>query len=338
MTATARPVSGTMEQVATMQQIVQDGYGSTAVMHLREVPKPEIGDDGVLVRVRAASVNALDWHMLRGTPFLVRLSEGWRRPKTAPGVDLAGVVEAVGRDVTELAVGDEVFGGRNGSFAEYSAGRVRNFVRKPANLTFEQAAAIPVAAVTALQAVRDQAHIQAGQRALVMGAGGGVGTFAVQIAKAFGAHVTATANAAVLETLRSAGADEVLDYARTDVATSGGPYDAILDVGGYGRLGDLNRILRPGGVVVSVGAGDSTLRHLVWGIVESKLRSRFRHQDMRHFLAKLNRDDLLVLADLAAAGRIVPVIDRVVPLAEVPAAIAYVEAGKARGKVVVSVG
>jgi NADPH:quinone reductase-like Zn-dependent oxidoreductase len=333
MTATI----GARADTATMQALVQERYGRpAAVLTLRDVERPTIGDDGILVRVRASSANAMDWHLVRGAPILVRLSEGLLRPKqTTPGVDVAGVVEAVGREVTELKPGDEVFGARSGAMAECVAGRLRNFVRKPANLTFEHAAAIPVAATTALQGLRDHGHVDAGQSVLVLGAGGGVGSFAVQLAKAFGASVTATTSPASVEAVRSIGADRVIDYTREDVTRGGQRFDLVLDVGGYGSLGALGRIVTEAGTIVVVGAGDARLLGIVAGIVEGKLRSRLRGQRIVNYLARTNREDLLLLADLAAAGKIAPVIDRSYPLAEAGEAIRYVETGQARGKVAI---
>jgi NADPH:quinone reductase-like Zn-dependent oxidoreductase len=335
MTATI----GARADSPTMQALVHERYGPpAAVLTLGEVERPTIGDDGILVRVRASSANAMDWHLVRGAPFLARISEGLLRPKqTTPGVDVAGVVEAVGRDVTELQPGDEVFGARDGAMAEYVAGRLRNFVRKPGNITFEQAAAIPVAAITALQGLRDQGHVKAGQRVLVLGAGGGVGSFTVQIAKAFGATVTATTSTPNLETVRSIGADEVVDYTIEDVTRSGRRFDLVLDVGGYASLGALRRVVAGSGRIVVVGAGKATIVQIVARIIEGKLRSRLRGDQIHVFLAKITRDDLLVLADLAAAGKITPVIDRTYPLAEAGQAIRYVETGQARGKVVITV-
>jgi NADPH:quinone reductase-like Zn-dependent oxidoreductase len=321
-----------------MKAIFQDRYGSPDVLRLRDVEMPTIGDDGVLVRVRASSVNAMDWHLMRGHPYLARMGQGLRRPKqTIPGTDVAGIVEAVGRDVTELRAGDEVFGARSGAYAEYVAGRVRNFVPKPANLSFEQAAAIPVAAITALQALRDQGHVQPGQGVLIIGAGGGVGSFSVELAKAFGATVTAATSTSNLELVRSIGADEVVDYTRTDVTRSGQRFDVVLDVGGYRSLRDLARVAAPKGTVVPVGAGKATTLGIVSGIVAGQVRRRVLGQRMGFFVGKITRDDLLVLAQLAADGKITPVIDRRHPLADVASAIRYAETGQARGKVVITV-
>lgn len=321
-----------------MKAIVQDRYGSADVLRLRDVEMPTIGDDGVLVRVHATSVNAMDWHLMRGRPYLARVGTGLRRPKQAiPGTDVAGTVEAVGLDVTELHPGDEVFGARSGAYAEYVAGRVRNFVPKPANLSFEQAAAVPVAAMTALQALRDHGHVQPGQCVLIIGAGGGVGSFAVEIAKAFGATVTAATSTANLELVRSIGADEVVDYTRTDVTRSGQQFDIVLDVGGYRSLRDLARVAGPKGAVVPVGAGKATTVGIVSGIVVGQVRRRVLGQRTGFFVGKITRDDLLVLAQLATDGKITPVIDRSHHLADVAGAIRYAETGRARGKIVITV-
>jgi NADPH:quinone reductase-like Zn-dependent oxidoreductase len=321
-----------------MKAIVQDRYGSPDVLQLRDVEMPTIGDDGVLVRVRATSVNALDWHLMRGRPYFARVGMGLRRPKQAiGGVDVAGIVEAVGQDVTELRPGDEVFGARSGAYAEFVAGRGRNFVHKPANLSFEEAAAIPVAATTALQALRDQGHVQPGQRVLIIGAGGGVGSFSVELAKAFGATVTAATSTSNLELVRSIGADEVVDYTRTDVTRSGQQFDVVLDVGGYRSLRDLARIVAPSGTVVPIGAGKATTLGILSGIVAGQVRRRLLGQRMGFFVGKITRDDLLVLAQLATDGKITPVIDRRYPFADAADAIRYAETGQARGKVVITV-
>ena len=299
---------------------------------------PVIGDDGVLVQVRASSVNAKEWHLIRGRPYLARLMSGVRKPKQAvPGTDVAGMVVAVGRSVTELRPGDEVFGAGGGAYAEYIAGRVRNFVPKPANLSFEQAAAIPVAAITALQALRDKGQVKAGQEVLILGAGGGVGSFAVQIAKAYGATVTASTSAGNVDMVRAMGADMVIDYTAESATGTGRQYDLIVDVGGYGSLGDLARAVSPGGTVVLVGAGSASSLSIVVQLLAVALRSRLRGQRMLSFLARVTRDDLLVLAELAAAGKIDPVIDRTYPMRDVAEAVRYVETGQARGKVVITV-
>lgn len=321
-----------------MRAIVQDRYGGPETLALRDIDIPTVGDDGVLVRVHATSVNAADWHLVRGRPYFARLTTGVRRPKRGvPGSDVAGVVEAVGRDVTELRPGDEVFGAREGAFAEYVLGRVRDFVPKPAGLGFEQAAAIPLAATTALQALRDQGQLRPGQRVLVLGAGGGVGSFAVQLAKALGAEVTATTSPRHLEMVRAIGADEVVDYTREDVTRNGPRFDLILDVGGYRSLGDLRRASAPGGTIVVVGAGNGSSAGLVAKLSAARLRSRFLGQRMRFFVAHTTRADLLVLREHAEGGRLVPVIERTYELAEIAAAVRHAETGQARGKVVVRV-
>ncbi|MBI3745006.1 MAG: NAD(P)-dependent alcohol dehydrogenase [Chloroflexi bacterium] len=321
-----------------MNAVVQERYGSPDVLELRDVEVPVIGDDGVLVRVRASSVNAADWHTMRGRPIFARFMTGARRPKQAvAGTDVAGVVEAVGRGVVELRPGDEVFGGRNGAFAEFVAGRVRNFVPKPPQMSFEEAAAIPVAATTALQALRDRAEVKAGQRVLIIGAGGGVGSFCVEIAKAFGAMVTATTSPANVEFVRSLGADEVVDYTSNDVTRGSRRFDVVLDVGGYASFGDLARVANPGGAIVPIGAGKATTVGIIAGLVAGEVRRRVLGQRLRFFLAQITRDDLLVLARLATEGKLIPRIDRRYALAETADAMRYAESGVARGKVVITV-
>jgi NADPH:quinone reductase-like Zn-dependent oxidoreductase len=337
MLASAEKTQVTVEP-ETMKSIVQHRYGSSGVLAVEDVAMPEIGDDGILVQVRASSVNAVDWHMIRGRPYFARLTSGLVRPKNPrSGTDLAGVVMAVGADVTEFRAGDEVFGARNGAYAQYVAGRLRNFVAKPTNLTFEQAAAIPVAAVTALQALRDKGGVKAGQRVLLLGAGGGVGSFAVQLAKVFGATVSAATSPDNLEMVRSLGADEVIDYTRENVLRSGRQWDLIVDVGGYASSGDLRRAVTPGGTVVLVGAGKASSLGIVVQILGSKLRSRLGGPPMIFFFAQIKRDDMLLLAELAAAGKIAPAIDRVYPLREADDAVNYVQTGHAHGKVVIAV-
>jgi len=318
-----------------MKAIVYRTYGSPDVLELTDIEKPAVADDAVLVRVRSASVNPVDWHGMRGQPFLVRMGDGLRRPKVgALGVDAAGHVEAVGKDVTHLQPGDEVFGARTGAFAEYVSGR--NFVAKPAALTFEQAAAIPVAATTALQALRDKGGVQPGQRVLVNGASGGVGTFAVQIAKALGAHVTGVCSSGNVEMVRSIGADEVIDYTREDFTRAGQRYDLILDIAGSRSLRSCRRVLTANGTLVVVGGPGGRWVSPADRWVKAKVISRFGSQRMLPFLAQITKEDLLVLKELAEAGTLRPVIDRTYPLSEVPEAVRYLEAGHARGKVVIT--
>lgn len=329
-------MTGTM--TGTMRAVTQDRYGPPEVLRISDLPVPAIGDDGVLVRVRAVSVNAADWHLSRGEPFLARMGSGLRRPnQMTPGIDLAGVVEAVGRDVTELKAGDEVFGARNGAFAEVVAGRVRNFVPKPPNLSFEEAAALPVAGVTALQALRDHGGLQPGQRVLLLGSGGGVGVHAVQIARALGGHVTAETATRNLEMLRSLGADEVLSYEATDVTKSGRTFDLVVDVGGFRSTRALRRLVTPAGTIVNIGAGGASLPGLLLGLLDSMIRERVLKQRVRQFLAKTNRPDLLVLGELATAGKLRPFIDRTYPLSNIAEAMRFIQTGRVSGKLVVTI-
>ena len=322
-----------------MKAIIQDWYGSPDVLRLGEIAKPTVDDDGVLVRVRAASANPLDWHVMRGLPYLVRMGDGWRRPQNPiRGVDVAGVVEAVGKNVTEFRPGDEIFGHRAGSFAEYVCGTERNFALKPARLTFEQAAAVPVAGYTALQGLRDKGQVKAGQRVLVNGAAGGVGSFAVQIAKAFDAEVTGVCGTRNVELVRSLGADAAIDYTKEDFTRERRRYDVIFDAVGNRSLAACRRALTPTGALVLVG----TVSHgrFIGPMIRplrGALLARFGRQRMGFFLAVNSKDDLLVLKDLIEAGKVTPVIDCAYPLSEAPEAIRYLEAGHARGKVVITV-
>jgi len=319
-----------------MKAIVRDRYGSPAVMKLEEVDRPEVADDAVLVRVRATSVNAYDWHMLRGKPYLARLGEGLRGPKTAVlGIDVAGTVEAVGADVTHVKPGNDVFGVRSGAFAEYVAGR--NMVPMPKGLTFEQAAAVPVAGQTALQGLRDKGGIQAGQRVLINGAGGGVGTFAVQIAKAFGADVTAVTSTQNVDMVRSIGADRVVDYSRDDFTRSGQRYDLIFDCGGNRSMSRMRRALTPKGTIVLVAPAPGQWAGPIVRVLGAIVTSRFSSKRVRPFLSQVSKDNLLVLKELIEAGGVTPVIDRTYPFEQIPEAIRYVEDGHARGKVVITV-
>jgi len=324
----------------TMKAIVRERYGSPDVLELKDVERPVLDDDSVLVRVRAASINAYDWHMMRGSPSLVRMVAGLRKPKSsAMGVDVAGEVEAVGKNVTRFRAGDEVFGSRSGSLAEYVRGTEESFlVPKPAGLTLEQAAAVPMAATTALQGLRDKGQIKPGQKVLINGASGGVGTFAVQIAKAFGAHVTAVCSPRNVDQARSLGADEVIDYTKEDFTRSGKRYDLILDVAASGPLSARMRALEPNGTLVAVGAADpGKMASIVAGLIEAAVRSRLGSQKMPFFLAKNSKEDLLVLKDLIESGKVRPVIDRTYPLSETAEAIRYLETGHARAKVVITV-
>jgi NADPH:quinone reductase-like Zn-dependent oxidoreductase len=322
-----------------MKAIVHDTYGSTGVLELRDIDQPTVADDGVLVRVRAASANPLDWHFMRGVPYIMRAQAGLRRPKrTVLGNDVAGQVEAVGQDVTRVRPGDEVFGEVRGSFAEYARGSEDSLDRKPANLTFEQAAAVPVAGLTALQGLRDQGRIQSGQRVLIVGASGGVGTFAVQIAKTFGTEVTGVCSTRNVDLVRSLGADHVIDYTQQDFTRIGQRYDLILQLAGTHSPGACRRALTPKGTLV-LSSGDSRGRVIgpVGRMLKAMALSPFVGQRLGSFLAKTNPGDLRVLRELIEGGKVAPVIDRTFPLSEVPEAIRYVETGHARGKVVITV-
>ena len=321
-----------------MKAIVHRRYGSPEVLRLEDIDRPIVDDDGVLVRVRAASVNAFDWHIMRGLPYLVRTSAGVRKPsRVVAGVDLAGQVEAVGRNVTEFRPGDEVFGERGGAFAEYVVGTGSNFVPKPANLTFEEAAAVPMAGFTALQALRDKGQVQPGQHVLVTGAGGGVGTFAVQLAKAFGAEVTGVCHTTNVEMLRSIGADHVIDYTRDDYTRSAERYDLLLDIGASRSLVASRRILGSRGVLVVVGAPAGQWLAPVLRPAAAVVLSRFGSRTLKPFLAERRMDDLVILRELIEAGKVRPVIDRAYPLSETAAAIRRLEAGHVRGKVVITI-
>lgn len=320
-----------------MLAIVREKYGSPDVLELRDINTPPVADTDVLVRIRAASVNALDWHFLRGEPYLVRLSEGLRRPKSQVlGRDMAGTVEAVGRSVTQFAPGDEVFGAPAGSFAEYVTAPERSLAKKPPRLSFEQAAAIPIAGFTALQALRDKADVQSGQRVLVNGASGGVGTFAVQIAKALGADVTGVCSTRNMDIARSIGADQVIDYTREDFAQSEQRFDVVLDVAANRSLRDCRRVLAANGAFVLIGAPKGNWMGPLVKPITVMAISRFSDQRLLPFLARSTRDDLEVLKELVERGSLMPVIDRTYTLANTADAIRYVEAGHARGKVIVT--
>ena len=319
-----------------MQAIVQDTYGSAEVLQLRNIDRPEIGADEVLVRVHAASIHVGDWILMTGSPFVMRLATGIRRPKNSvPGTDVAGTVEAVGSEVKELRAGDEVFGWCSGAFAEYASATEDHFVKKPANLTFEQAAAIGVSASTALQLLRDDGKVQRGQKVLVNGASGGVGTFAVQIAKALGAEVTAVTSTKNVEMVRAIGADHVIDYTREDFTTSAGRYDLILDNVGKHSMARTRRALTPGGRLISNGGGHSDGK--LGRTVRTMLASMVVRRQAGPTVKTQNHGDLVALRDLVEAGKVTPVIDRTYPLTETPEAIGHVAAGHARGTVVIAV-
>jgi NADPH:quinone reductase-like Zn-dependent oxidoreductase len=318
-----------------MKALVRHRFGSAGVVRVEEVDRPALTDDRVLVRVRASSLNKYDWHELRGWPRFLRpvTRNGVLRPKTALlGTDFAGVVEAVGKDVTDLAPGDEVFGARSGAFAEYVS--ALTVVRKPSNVTFEEAATMGIAGMTALQGLRDHGNLQPGKRVLINGASGGVGTLAVQIAKALGAHVTAVCSTRNLEQARELGADRVLDYTRHDFTREPKRYDLVLDVAGGHSWRAIKRVLEPEGRLVIVGAHGSRgqLRHVaaVW------LASRRSQKTAKFFVAKLNQPDLQTLADLLSSGELKPAIDRTYELAEAENALRTFGEGHVRGKLVLT--
>jgi NADPH:quinone reductase-like Zn-dependent oxidoreductase len=319
-------------------------YGPPKVLEFADIDVPPVGDDEVLVRVRAASVNPLDWHFMRGSPYLVRMMAGLSRPRasaTMLGADMAGSVQAVGKNVTRFRPGDEVFGGLEdrGTLAECLSIRHDGvLVTKPAGLSFEQAAAVPVAGFTALQALRDKGKVHPGQKVLVNGAAGGVGTFAVQIAKAFGATVTGVCSTANLNMVASIGADRVIDYTREDFTQARGEYDLLIDIAGNRTLAQTRQVLAPHGVLVAVG-GPNKGRWIgpLGRSARMALLSPAVSQRMVGFLAHQNKADLAVLRDLLEAGKLMPVIDRTYPLSKAAEAIGYLEQGHARGKVVITV-
>jgi NADPH:quinone reductase-like Zn-dependent oxidoreductase len=320
-----------------MKAIVHNRYGSSDVLRYEETEKPVPADDEVLIRVRAASVNPLDWRLMRGEPYIVRFMMGMRESKIKrPGVDVAGRVEAVGRNVTRLKPGEDVFGSCRGAFAEYVCTSESSVVTKPGNVTFEQAASVPVAGYTALQALRDKGHVHAGQSVLINGASGGVGTFAVQIAKSFGADVTGVCSTRNVEMVRSIGADHVIDYTREDFTKSGRRYDVIVDSAGNHSLSACRRALSPAGTYVMVGGPYRGWIDFLARLIMVPVLSRFSSQKLRLLMARRSKEDLTVLRDLMEAGAVTPVIDRRYGLSEAPQAVRYLEEGHARGKVVIT--
>jgi NADPH:quinone reductase-like Zn-dependent oxidoreductase len=325
-------------QRGTMKAIVSERYGSPDALQLREVDKPVIEDHQVLVRVHASSVNPADWYRVTGPYFARMFGGGLRRPKQAQvGGDLAGRVEAVGRDVKELRPGDEVFGTTLGAWAEYAPAREARLAPKPANVSFEEAAAVPVAGITALQALRDHGRVQPGQKVLINGASGGVGTYAVQLAKSFGAEVTAVCSTRNVDQVGSLGADRVCDYTEEDFTQSGEHYDLMLDIAGSRSFSAFRRVLTPEATIVLVGGrmnrGLGPLPHLV----ATRLASLARSQRVVNFIAKITTEDLVFLKDLLEAGKLRSVIDRRYGLSEVPDALRYLGEGHARGKIVITV-
>jgi NADPH:quinone reductase-like Zn-dependent oxidoreductase len=316
-----------------MKAIVQTGYGSPDVLELKEIDKPAVKGNDVLVRIQATAINAGDYFSMRGTPWLVRMTVGFPKPKDyVPGWDAAGRIEAVGKKVTQFQPGDEVFGSCNRAFAEYVSADAGNFALKPAKLTFEQAAAVPTAALTALQALRDKGKLRPGQKILINGASGGVGSFAVQIAKSFGAEVTGVCSTKNMEMVRSIGADRVIDYTQEDFSRSGQRYDLILDNIASRTLSDLRRVLTHQGVVVP-NSGHGGMGY----VFKAYILSMFGHRQERPFLVSINNKDLLILKELIESGKVIPVIDRKYPLREFREAFRYANEGHVRGKVVITV-
>ena len=323
-----------------MKAIVQGSYGSADVLEFRDIGNPGIADGEVLVRVRAAGVDRGVWHLMTGLPYPVRLAGyGLRAPRiSVPGMDLAGVVVAAGTNVTRFQPGDEVFGIGRGAFAEYARAAENKLAAKPANLTFEQAAVVAVSGLTALQGLRDHGRARPGHKVLIIGASGGVGTFAVQLAKTFGADVTGVCSTAKADMVRSLGADRVIDYTRADFAEEARRYDVILDTGGNASLSRLRQVLAPKGTLVIAG-GETGGRWL--GGIDRQLRALMLSPFVRHklttFICKENHEDLIALRGLIEAGEVTPIIDRTYPLIEVPQAIQYVKEGRARGKVAITI-
>ncbi len=323
----------------TMRAIVQDAYGSLEVFRLAQIKIPEVADDQVLVRVHAAGLDRGTWHLMAGEPYLLRLALGFRKPKNpVPGLDLAGTVAAVGSAVTRFSPGEEVFGTGHGSYAEYAVAPEDQLARKPGNLSFEQAAVVPVSGLTALHALTDVGRVETGQQVLIIGASGGVGSYAVQLAKALGAEVTGVSSTTKLDLVRSLGADHVIDYTHEDFADGAHRYDLILDIAGNPALSRLRRALTPTGTAVIVG-GEQGGR--LTGGLDRQFRavalSLFIHQRLTFFLSKESASDLERLTEFIEAGRLAPSIDQIFSLDQVPEAMRHLEAGKARGKIAVTV-
>ena len=320
-----------------MKAIVYERYGSPDVLELQEINKPVVKDDEVLLRVHATSVNPVDWHFMRGSPFIMRMMGiGLLKPnRRVLGIDVAGRIEVVGKNVKRFEPGDETFGFSKGAFAEYVSVSERALVLKPDDLTFEQAAAVPVAAITALQGLRDKGHVQPGQKILIIGASGGVGTFAVQIAKSLGAEVTGVCSTRNVEMVQSIGADHGIDYTKEDFTRTGQRYDLIFQLAGTRSPMDCRRALTPKGTLVQ-SSGTGRLGGID-RLIKALALSPFVNQNLRTFIATPNKEDLVVLKELIEAGKVTPVIDRNHQLSEVPEAIRYLEEGHARGKVTITV-
>ncbi|MGA8203700.1 MAG: NAD(P)-dependent alcohol dehydrogenase [Woeseiaceae bacterium] len=332
------PLPAVAEGTPAMQAVVHSCYGSPDVLDVAQVARPVPGDGELLVRVRAAAVNPLDWHFLRGSPYVMRPMSGIGAPNSPRlGVDFAGTVEAVGKDVTRFRPGDAVFGSSWGAFAEYvTVGADWAVVPKPDNLSFEQAASVTVAAVTALQALRDKGRLEAGQKVLINGASGGVGTFAVQIAKAMGAEVTGVCSTRNLEMVRSLGADHVIDYTQADYTLGSEHYDLIVDNVGNRSLSANRHVLTPHGILVMVGGQPGNWLGPLTRPLMARLEAPFVSQELVFFIAHETPEDLALLAGLMVSGKVTPVIDRAYPLAETAEAIRYSEQGHARGKIIIT--
>ncbi|PZS33591.1 MAG: NAD(P)-dependent alcohol dehydrogenase [Pseudonocardiales bacterium] len=322
-----------------MRAIVQDAYGGAEMWRAAQIDVPEIADNEVLVKVHAAGLDRGTWHLMTGLPYLGRLALGLRKPKNrVPGIDLAGTVVTVGSSVTRFKVGDAVFGIGRGSFGEYAPARENKLARKPANLTFEQAAVVPVSGLTAIHGVRDAGRVAAGQRVLIVGASGGVGTYAVQLAKAFGANVTGVSSTAKTDLVGSLGADHVLDYTRGDFADGSQRYDVILDIGGNAKLARLRRALAPRGTLVIVGGeGGGKVTGGIGRQLRAVARSPFLRQRLTMVIPKEHYADLEVLGEFIEAGTVTPSIDRAYPLDEAADAMRHLEAGRVRGKLAITV-
>ena len=336
-TADCEPTPAVPGGSETMKAITYNCYGSPDVLQFADVEKPTPADDEVLVKVRAAAVNPLDWHFVRGTPYLLRLGSGLNTPgQVIPGVDFSGTVESVGKDVRSFKPGDEVYGGANEVFAEYVTVREgTSLVLKPSNMSFEQAAAVPIAGVTAIQALRDYGNLQPGQKVLINGASGGVGTFAVQVAKSFGAEVTAVCSERNAEMVRSLGADHVFDYKKENYTESGQHYDLIIDMISNHSLTANRGVLNPGGRYVIVGGGKGDWVGFMGGPIKALILSAFVDEEFSLMLAELRDSDLEALNELMQAGELTPVIDRRFKLSEVADALRYSEEGHARGKIII---
>ena len=338
-TSSCEPAPSLSNETETMKAIIYRCYGSPDVLEFADVEKPRPADNDVLVKVVAAAVNPLDWHYMRGSPYILRLGAGIGAPNDSRlGVDFAGTVEAVGKNVTRFKPGDDVFGGRTGAFAEYViVPEDRALALKPSSVTFEQAASVPIAAITALQALRDKGKLESGQKVLINGASGGVGTFAVQIAKTFGAEVTGVCSTRNVEMVRSLGADHVIDYKLEDYTQSGQHYDLIIDMVGNHSLLANRKVLNSNGILVMVGGAKGDWIAPLKNPIKALMLSPFVDQELVLILARLRQDDLTIIGDLMQAGKVTPVIDRRYRLSEVPAAIRYSEEGHARGKIIIDV-